>query len=134
MVGAAILRPRLCLVTRRAAHVRSPGRWEFPGGKVEEGEDPRDALIREIREELSIRIEAGDFLGRGIASPVSTTRPRAIVLDVYCCHWLDGELRLTDHDAARWIQASQIEALLWAEADVPILGALAAVLGARGAG
>ena len=131
VVGAAILRPRLCLVARRAGHVRSPGCWEFPGGKVEPGEDARAALVREIHEELDIEIEAQDFLGRGVASlpgrfpeEMRRTHERTIALDVYACRWLGGTLKLTDHDAVRWIQASQVDALLWAPADVPILGTL----------
>ena len=124
VVGAAILRPRLCLVARRAEHVRSPGCWEFPGGKVEPGEDARAALVREIHEELDIEIEAGDFLGRGLAALAE----RTIALDVYACRWQDGTLKLTDHDAVRWIQASQVDQLLWAPADVPILDNLREVL------
>ena len=124
VVGAAILRPMICLVTRRAAHVRSPGRWEFPGGKVEPGETPRAALERELQEELAIDVQAGDFLGRGVAEQPE----RTLVLDIYCCRWLGGQLSLSDHDAVRWIQASQIDDLLWAEADVPVLPALRHVL------
>ena len=135
VVGAAILRPRLCLVARRAEHVRSPGCWEFPGGKVEPGEDARAALVREIHEELDIEIEAGDFLGRGLAAlpgrfpeEMRRTPERTIALDVYACRWLSGTLKLTDHDAVRWIQASQVDQLLWAPADVPILDTLREVL------
>ncbi|MEO1084066.1 MAG: (deoxy)nucleoside triphosphate pyrophosphohydrolase [Acidobacteriota bacterium] len=124
VVGAAILRPHLCLIARRAAHTSSPGRWEFPGGKVEPAEAPRDALAREIREELAITVDVDDFLGRGVAPQPG----RTIVLDVYRCRWTGGELQLRDHDAVRWIQARHIPALAWADADLPILAALEAAI------
>ncbi len=86
VVGAAILGAGgRCLAARRAAHVPHPGCWEFPGGKVEPGEDPRRALEREIAEELGLAIVAGDFLGRGEA-PISGGR--TVLLDVYLAELL----------------------------------------------
>ena len=130
VVGAAILRTRAdgsieCLVTRRAPHVRSAGLWEFPGGKVEPGETPRAALARELREELAIDVEVGAFLDRGVAE----VGERTIVLDVYETTWIDGELRLSDHDQTLWIGSGGVDALDWAAADVPVLDALARRLG-----
>ncbi|MEM1181454.1 MAG: hypothetical protein AAGM22_24130, partial [Acidobacteriota bacterium] len=55
---------------------------------------------------------------------------RTLVLDVYRCRWISGQLQLTDHDAVRWIQSPQIQSLQWADADVPVLDALASVLSA----
>ena len=75
VVGAAIVRDGRCLVAKRSPTMRAPGKWEFPGGKVEVGETPHDALVREISEELGVTIEVGALLGRGTATP--------IVLDVY---------------------------------------------------
>ena len=132
VVGAAILDGGgRCLVARRAAHVPHPGCWEFPGGKVEAGEDPRRALEREIAEELQLAILAGDFLGRG---EVTLPDGRAIVLDVYLARLEDGAAapRLADHDQLRWLAApAEIAALAFAPADLPILPALAELLGRR---
>lgn len=126
VVGAAILDGRgRCLVARRAAHVSNAGRWEFPGGKVEAGEDPRRALEREIAEELTLEIAAGDFLGRGEA-PLAGGR--TLVLDVYLASCLatgPPEPLLADHDEVRWIVAADIAGLDFAAADQPVLPALA---------
>lgn len=128
MVGAAILDGQgRCLVARRAAHVPSPGCWEFPGGKVEPGEDPRRALEREIAEELSLDIAVGDFLGRG---EVVRGDGRLLVLDVYLAKIAGrAEARPTDHDELRWLAAGELDSVAFAAADVPILPALAARLG-----
>lgn len=133
VVGAAILRQASydrenrgaeCLVTRRAPHVPHAGQWEFPGGKVEASESPQGALRRELLEELAIDVEVGTFLGQGRAD----LGDRVIVLDVYCCRWLDGELTLSDHDVVRWIGSSEIESLDWALADRLVLDALRTML------
>lgn len=130
MVGAAILDGQgRCLVARRAAHVPSPGCWEFPGGKVEREEDPRRALEREIAEELSLDIEAGDFLGRG---EVWRGDGRLLVLDVYLAAIRSGgrgEARPVDHDELRWLAAGELHSVCFAAADVPVLPALIARLG-----
>lgn len=93
-----------------------PLAWEFPGGKVEAGEDPRFALAREIAEELSLRIEVGDYLGRGVVGIVT--------LDIYVASVTGGSLELAEHSASRWIEASDIDSLAWAPADRPVLPAL----------
>lgn len=126
VVGAAIVREGLCLVAQRAAHVANAHRWEFPGGKVERGEEPRAALRREILEELGLAIAVGAFLGRGAAT---LSDGRALALDVYQASLEGGQLALTDHQEIRWIGRAQIAELDWAAADLPLLPALAALLG-----
>ncbi|MEM1203929.1 MAG: (deoxy)nucleoside triphosphate pyrophosphohydrolase [Acidobacteriota bacterium] len=127
VVGAAILdpsRPGRCLAAQRAPHVASPGLWEFPGGKVEDGETPEAALVREIREELDLSIVVEGWLGRGEARPGG----RHVVLDVYLARRLAGTPKLTDHQRIRWIDADGIHRLRWADADVPALAALESIL------
>ena len=77
VVGAAIIEKDRCLVARRGPGMALAGYWEFPGGKVEPGESPEVALVREIREEMGIGIEVGNWIGRG----ESVVHGRRIVLD-----------------------------------------------------
>jgi 8-oxo-dGTP diphosphatase len=117
VVGAAIIDAGQCLVARRGPGMSLAGQWEFPGGKVEQGEDPRAALAREIREELGLEIDAGDLLGSGHVDDGATR----IRLDVYAARVTRGELRLTEHSEARWIGPHEIDSLEWAAADRPVL-------------
>lgn len=98
----------------------TPLKWEFPGGKPEPGEDPRAALVREIREELGVEVTVGEWLGRG----VHVDGRRRIELDVFTASIAAGRVRLAEHRAFDWFEAHQIDALDWAEADRPVLEAL----------
>jgi UPF0271 protein len=120
VVGAAILERGRVLLTRRSPRMSMPGKWEFPGGKVEAGEEPRDALAREIAEELGLTVEIGERLGRGTALHAG----RRIVLDVFAARRTAGELRLQEHEEHGWFAAGEIGALDWPDADQPILPAL----------
>jgi 8-oxo-dGTP diphosphatase len=121
VVGAAIVEGDRCLVAQRGPSMPLPGAWELPGGKVEPGEDPREALRREIAEELGIRVEVGEFLGQGCAE----AEGRRVVLDVYLARWRSGRIELAEHQAWRWVDAEEIPGLSWAAADLPVLPALA---------
>lgn len=120
VVGAAILQGGTCLVAQRSVTMPLPLKWEFPGGKLEPGEDPRQALVREIREELGVEIEVGVWLGRG----ESVDGRRRIELDVFEAALVAGEVRLAEHRRYGWFGADEIAGLDWAAADVPVLGAL----------
>ena len=125
VVGAAIVRGGRCLATQRGPGMRLPGKWEFPGGKVEAGEEPRAALAREVGEELGLEIAVGDLLGTGRA----VAGELAVRLDVYLATLVGGELRLSEHGDARWVGAADLDALDWAEADRPLLAELRRRLG-----
>jgi 8-oxo-dGTP diphosphatase len=124
VVGAAIIDGGRCLVTRRSATMSAPLKWEFPGGKVEVDEDPRDALRREVREELDIDIEVQRFLGRG----QGRVGQRSILLDVYSAIWIGRTLRLTEHHELGWFTAEELDDLDWPEADYPLLPAVKAAI------
>ncbi|WP_026507155.1 (deoxy)nucleoside triphosphate pyrophosphohydrolase [Butyrivibrio sp. MC2013] len=93
------------------------GYWEFPGGKLEEGETPRQALIREIREELDIEIEVGDYL-----DTVEYDYPDFhLSMECYICRIACGEPKLLEHEAAVWVGVDDLESLGWLPADRVLL-------------
>lgn len=120
VVGAAIVRDGTCLVAKRGPNMRAPHKWEFPGGKVEAGESPEQALAREIAEELGVEIEVGERLGRGTAGEV--------VLDVYWATLRRGEPHAKEHAELSWIGADEARILDWADADIPVIPMLCEAL------
>jgi len=122
-VGAAIVRAGLVLAARRSAPAELAGRWEFPGGKVEDGESDAAALIRECREELGVELEVGALLA-------SAAVRDGVELRVYLCELRSGEpTALQDHDELRWADADGIARLDWLPADRPALAAVGLLLG-----
>lgn len=124
VVAAALIENGRCLVALRAPRMSSPNCWELPGGKVDPGEHPHLALVREIREELGLAVEILAPLGRSVV-PIGA---RTICLDAYTVASVGGRLEVREHAAVRWIDATEIEDLDWAPADVPLLGSLRAAL------
>jgi len=129
VVGAAILDGDRCLATQRSAAMSMPLLWEFPGGKVGAGEPPREALRRELEEELGIAIEVGDLLARG----VGTLEQRTIHLDVYRARIVGSERpTLREHHTLGWFTADELERLEWPDADAPAVRQVCELLrGAR---
>jgi 8-oxo-dGTP diphosphatase len=124
VVGAAILRDGRCLATRRGPRLDQAGLWEFPGGKVEAGETPAQALRRELREELGIEVEVGAFLATGRAGVGHVD----VELDVYLATTPAVDVELREHDQVRWLSARELWEVEWAEADVPAVEALERLL------
>ena len=93
------------------------GQWEFPGGKVEEGETSREALKREIREELDTEIEVGELLGT-----IEYDYPAFhLSMDCFWCEVVDGELRLLEAKDARWLTKETLYTVEWLPADRTII-------------
>ncbi len=129
VVGAAIVQQGRCLAAQRGPGLSAAGKWEFPGGKIEPGESPRAALVREIEEELGVSIAVGEHLGRGEAPGDRST----IQLDVYAARVVRGTPAPTEHSQIQWLEADALAALDWAAADVPVLPRVVAWLREAGA-
>lgn len=93
------------------------GGWEFPGGKVEPGEDPRDAIVREIREELEATIRVGDLIDT-IEYDYPTFH---LSMDCFWAEVVEGELILKEAEAAKWLTKDTIDRVAWLPADVTLI-------------
>lgn len=117
---ALILKDGKILATRRGPKQDLPGKWEFPGGKLEPGEREREGIVREIKEELTLTIEPVVRLAPNVHRyPTFTIR-----LIPFLARYVSGEIELREHDDYRWCTAQELDRLQWAPADEPILDEL----------
>lgn len=115
VVGAVIVHDGLVLCAQRGPDGALAGLWEFPGGKVEVDESARDALQREIAEELGCVVEVGDEI---------VTTPHeyefgVVVLTTFFCRLVTGTPLAVEHASIRWVTPTGLDELAWAPADLP---------------
>ena len=94
--------------------------WEFPGGKMELGETPQEALARELKEELAVDVKVGEFL-----CTVDYDYPTFhLTMHCFYCSVIGGELTLLEHEASKWLKMTELHSVNWLPADVEVVAAL----------
>jgi 8-oxo-dGTP diphosphatase len=129
VASAALIDPdgRL-LVQQRPLHKPFGGLWEFPGGKIEPGETPEAALIRELKEELGIDVEAACLAPATFASDRQPGSTRHMVLLLYVCRKWRGTPASLEGGALRWVRVQELYGLEMPAPDRPLIGLLEALL------
>ncbi|GFP75227.1 (deoxy)nucleoside triphosphate pyrophosphohydrolase [Clostridium fungisolvens] len=117
VTAAIIVKDNLILIAQRGKDEKEEGMWEFPGGKIEIGETEEQCLKREIKEELDIEIEVGDFLGESIYD----YSHGQIKLLAYFAQFISGEIKLSVHSLIKWVTIQEIDKFNFAPADIPLV-------------
>jgi 8-oxo-dGTP diphosphatase len=129
VVAGAVCEEGRLLAARRSAPEELAGRWELPGGKLEPGESPEQALVRELREELGIETEPVERV------PGEWPLRPGYVLQVWTVRLVSGEPSpLQDHDALRWLAPGELDAVDWLDQDRPAVAAWARLRRERAGG
>ena len=116
VVAAIIIHEDKVFATQRG-YGEFKGGWEFPGGKIEEGETSQEALVREIKEELDVEIEVGELL-----DVVEYDYPNFhLSMDCFICKIKSGELVLKEHEAAKWLTKDTLDSVEWLPADLGLI-------------
>lgn len=116
VVAAVIRKDDRIFATQRGYGEFKDG-WEFPGGKIEQGETPQQALVREIREELETEIRVGDLIDT-IEYDYPTFH---LSMDCFWCEIVEGSLELKEHEAAKWLDRESLYTVDWLPADVGLV-------------
>lgn len=123
VVAAVIMKEGKVFATQRGYGEFKDG-WEFPGGKVEAGESPEEALCREIREELEVEVNVGDLI-----DTIEYDYPAFhLSMKCYACTIAGGSPHLLEHEAARWLSADQLDSVAWLPADTTLIPKIAGLL------
>lgn len=117
VVGAIIVDGDKVFCAQRGRDTSLPLLWEFPGGKIEHGESPQEALKREIQEEMQCNITVGDK----VEHTVYEYDFGIVHLTTYFCEITEGSPVLTEHERFEWLHVSKLRTLEWAPADIPAI-------------
>lgn len=123
VVAAVIMKEDKVFATQRGYGEFKDG-WEFPGGKVEAGESPEEALLREIREELEVEVNVGDLI-----DTIEYDYPAFhLSMKCYACTIAGGSPHLLEHEAGRWLSSDQLDSVAWLPADITLIPKIAGLL------
>lgn len=126
VVAAIIVRDHEVFATQRG-YGEWQGWWEFPGGKIEEGESPQDALKREILEELNADISVGELL-----DTIEWDYPTFhLTMHCFVCSLLSESLHLNEHEASAWLTADTLRSVRWLPADLALLDKISEIITVR---
>ena len=115
-VVAAVIKDKDKILSTQRGYGDYKGYWEFPGGKVEKGESFKDALKREIKEELLVDIKVNDLI-----KTIEFDYPKFhLVMHCFWCE-IDGEIKLTEHLSSKWLDKVTLYSVDWLEADIEVL-------------
>ena len=116
-VAAAVIRKGNRIFATQRGYGEFKDGWEFPGGKIEPGETPQEALVREIREELETEIRVGDLI-----DTIEYDYPAFhLSMDCFWCEIVEGSLELKEHEAAKWLDRESLYTVDWLPADVGLV-------------
>lgn len=111
------LEQKKCVFATARGYGDYKGQWEFPGGKVEPGESPQQALVREIEEELETKIQVGDLIDK-----IEWDYPEFhLSMDCFWCEIIEGNLTLLEAEAARWLTRDMLYSVPWLPADKSLI-------------
>lgn len=117
VVAGILKKDNKILIARKKEGKSLAGYWEFPGGKIEDGETTQESLIRELMEEMNINIKVNEYVGESIYDYGNIV----ISLKGYLAEILDGEIALTDHDKYEWVTLDEIGSYKIAPADIQLV-------------
>lgn len=122
---AIIEKDGLVLAAQRSEAMSMPLKWEFPGGKIHAGETAGECLVRELLEELNVRIE----IKYALAPVTWAYESFSVTLHPFVCAITGGDMVLHEHRAAKWLSPGELSSLDWAEADFPVISEYLSRLG-----